>query len=188
MKAILPFYQRLSVARIDCQQHSYALTDQIEEYIQKLDLDAQVSPSIIKKMIIDFLGKPPFEFEFCTGWREFMTFAKILDEGYSVFPLTLFNPTENERYLNNLMLLDKHMLKKGISEKRFRSMNTIDIAMLLAEADAAKVILCNYVTDLKDKAETAGNVQNAPDEAHDEHEGEDAPEPGNSTDDDDLIF
>ena len=188
MNPILPFHQRLSVARVDCQQHSYDLTEKIEEYIQNLDLDAQVSPSTIKKLIIDYLGKPPFEFEYCTGWREFMIFAKILDEGYSVFPLTLFNPTENNRYLSNLMLLEKHMLKKGISEKKFRSMNTLDIAMLLAEADAIKGILHDYVRDLRDKSEAAGNVQKAPDEAVASTEEEDEPQPGVADDEDELIF
>ncbi|MDP0995252.1 DUF4892 domain-containing protein, partial [Klebsiella pneumoniae] len=40
------------------------------------------------------------------------------------------------------MLLEKHMLKKGITEKKFRSMNTLDIAMLLAEADAQLLFWC----------------------------------------------
>ncbi len=187
MNSIIPYHQRLSVARVDCQQHSYALTEKIEEHIQNLDLDAQVSPSIIQKMIIDYLGKPPFEFEFCTGWREFMIFAKILDEGYSVFPLTLFNPAENDRYLSNLMLLEKNMLKKGISEKKFRSMNTLDIAMLLAEADAIKGILHDYVRDLQDKSEAVGNAEKTPDEAESTEE-DDEPQPGVADDEDELIF
>ena len=117
-----------------------------------------------------------------------MIFAKILDEGYSVFPLTLFNCIENDRYLSNLMLLEKHMLKKGISEKKFRSMNTLDIAMLLAEADAIKGILHDYVRDLQDKSEAVGNVQNAPDEAGASGEEEDEPQPGVADDEDELIF
>ncbi len=116
-----------------------------------------------------------------------MIFAKILDEGYSVFPLTLFNPAENDRYLSNLMLLEKHMLKKGITEKKFRSMNTLDIAMLLAEADAIKGILHDYVRDLQDKSEAVGNVEKAPDEAESTEE-EDEPQPGVADDEDELIF
>ena len=72
MDKIMPFRQRLAVARTTCQKISFALTDQIEGYVKGLDLDAQITPSIIRKMTIEFLGKPPSDIEHRTGWREFM--------------------------------------------------------------------------------------------------------------------
>lgn len=157
MEKIIPFRQRLATSRTTCKKISISLTDDIEDYFKELDLYEQISPSVIRKKIVDFLGKPPSDVEHSTGWREFMIFAKNLDEGYSFFPMTLFNPDESKRYLNNLMLIDKHMLKRNVSEKKFKSMSTIDIAIFLSDADAVKGVLQYYVDDLIEEDDSKGN-------------------------------
>lgn len=177
MDKIIPFRQRLAVARTTCQKISIALTDEIEEYVTKLDIHEQIFPSIIRKRIIDFLGKPPSDVEHSTGWREFMIFGKVLDEGYSLFPITLFNPEGNRRYLSNLILLDTHMLKRNISERKFKSMSTVDIAIFLSDADAVKGVLQYYVSDLIEDDDSKGNEKQPEKNEH-----------AWMNDDDELIF
>lgn len=117
----------------ECNRYNSNLKDEIHTYMLDSLITELTTPSVIEKMIYDAIGKPEWGCIRTTpGWKSFYDYAKLFEERYSIFPYTLFDPKDkNKYYIENIHALRKTVGADRMKTARIEQMDNFEIVKMI---------------------------------------------------------
>lgn len=117
----------------ECNRYNSALKDEIHTYMLDSLITELTAPSVIEKMIYDAIGKPEWGCIRTTpGWKSFYDYAKLFEERYSIFPYTLFDTkNKNKYYIENIHALRKTVGASKLKTARLEQMDNFEIVTMI---------------------------------------------------------
>lgn len=118
--------------RSSCNKISGNLFTAIREFHQSLSVIEMASPTIFEEMIYKDLGRPAWGgINDNPGWSPFYHYIKLMEERYSVFPFTLFEPKKkNPYFIRNIQALREEGGADKIKASKLESMDSLQIIMM----------------------------------------------------------
>lgn len=118
--------------RKSCVKINFNLWETTNNYLLDKPIDEITSPLAIVEIIEKKQGKPKWGDTTSTeGWKEFYEYAKLIEERYSVFPYTLFEPKrKNKYYIDNIIALREKGGASRIKRSKLESLDNYQIMEL----------------------------------------------------------
>ncbi|MEW2924893.1 hypothetical protein [Pseudomonas juntendi] len=117
----------------ECNRYNSALKDEIHTYMLDSLITNLTAPSVIERMIYDAIGKPEWGCIRTTpGWKSFYDYAKLFEERYSIFPYTLFDTkNKNRYYIENIHALRRTVGASKLKTARLEQMDNYEIVTMI---------------------------------------------------------
>lgn len=121
----------------ECNRYNSNLKDDIHTYMLDSLITELTAPSVIEKMIYNAIGKPEWGCIRTTpGWKSFYDYAKLFEERYSIFPYTLFDPkNKNRYYIENIQALRGIVGASKLKTTRLEQMDNYEIVKMIEEIE-----------------------------------------------------
>ena len=121
----------------ECNRYNSNLKDDIHTYMLDSLITELTAPSVIEKMIYNAIGKPEWGCIRTTpGWKAFYDYAKLFEERYSIFPYTLFEPkNKNRYYIKNIQALRGIVGASKLKTARLEQMDNYEIVKMIEEIE-----------------------------------------------------
>ena len=129
------FQVRENEDRTECNKIDGNFFTDIREYFLNLSVIEMTSPTTIEEMIYKRLGRPAWgDVKTTPGWSCFYSYLKNLEERYSVFPFTLFEPKKKNPYFSkNIQSLREQGGADKIKLSKIENMDSLQIIMLFED-------------------------------------------------------